>query len=128
MAELRELLSGRESVFAGPSGVGKSSLLNSISPGLGLRVGEISEKVRRGRHTTTSATMVAIGDGGFVVDTPGFSEVGVWGVSIDAFAEDVPGIRSPRWAVQVLRLLAPHGARLPGAGGCGGRGYPCLQA
>ncbi len=77
IAALRERLAGQESVLTGPSGAGKSSLLNAIEPGLGLRVGEISARVRRGRHTTTTAAMVPIAAGGFVVDTPGFSEVGV---------------------------------------------------
>lgn len=84
--EFRERLTGRESVLAGPSGAGKSSLLNAVEPGLALRIGAISAKVRRGTHTTTTATMVPLTLGGFVVDTPGFSEVGVWNVAPDALA------------------------------------------
>lgn len=87
---LRERLIGRESVFTGPSGAGKSSLLNAIEPGLGLRVGEISARVRRGRHTTTTAAMVPIAGGGFVVDTPGFSEVGVADLEAGALATLFP--------------------------------------
>lgn len=87
---LRALLVGRESVLTGPSGAGKSSLLNAIEPGLGLRVGEISARVRRGRHTTTTAAMVPLAQGGFVVDTPGFSEVGVADLEAGALATLYP--------------------------------------
>jgi ribosome biogenesis GTPase len=78
---LREVLRGRESVITGPSGAGKSSLLNALEPGLLLRIGELSRKVSRGSHTTVSAVMVPLGVGGFLVDTPGFSEVGLWGLN-----------------------------------------------
>lgn len=90
LAELRALLVGRESVLTGPSGAGKSSLLNMIEPGLGLRVGEISARVRRGRHTTTTAAMVPLAEGGFVVDTPGFSEVGIADLEPGALATLYP--------------------------------------
>lgn len=91
---LRERLVGRTTVLTGPSGAGKSSLLNAIEPGLGLRVGEVSAKVRRGRHTTTTAVLVPIGQGGFVVDTPGFSEVGIWNVALDELAALFPEMAS----------------------------------
>ena len=81
--QLRAHLVGKVSVLTGPSGAGKSSLLNALEPGLGLRVGEISKKVRRGTHTTVSAVMIPLAQGGFVVDTPGFSEVGVWALHRD---------------------------------------------
>ncbi len=73
-------LAGRVSVVTGPSGAGKSSLLNAVQPGLKLRIGEISAKVRRGKNTTVSAVMLPLDTGGYLVDTPGFSEVGLWGV------------------------------------------------
>jgi ribosome biogenesis GTPase len=77
---MRDALAGRISVFTGPSGVGKSSLLNALFTGLTLRVGEISESVNKGRHTTVGALMIPLpsGNGGFVVDTPGLREVGMW--------------------------------------------------
>ena len=78
LEELGEALHGRTSALSGPSGVGKSSLLNSIYPGLDFRVGEISESVNKGRHTTVGAAMHPLPDGGFVVDTPGLREIGVW--------------------------------------------------
>lgn len=67
----RAILKEKESVIAGQSGVGKSSLLNVVQPGLELRTGEIIEKFSKGRHTTTTATLIRLHVGGFVVDTPG---------------------------------------------------------
>ena len=77
---VRDLLHDRVTVVTGPSGAGKSSLANALEPGLGLRVSELSRKVERGRQTTVSAVMVPMSDGGYLVDTPGFSEVGLWGI------------------------------------------------
>ncbi len=78
--EFTRALVGKVSVVTGPSGAGKSSLLNAVQPGLKLRIGEISAKVRRGKNTTVSAVMLPLDAGGYLVDTPGFSEVGLWGV------------------------------------------------
>ncbi|MBB6735850.1 ribosome small subunit-dependent GTPase A [Cohnella zeiphila] len=73
--ELRSKLGGRVSVFAGQSGVGKSSLLNALVPGLALETSEISEKLGRGRHTTRHVELMPLPGGGFVADTPGFSQL-----------------------------------------------------
>ncbi len=73
--ELRRVLEGKTSVFAGPSGVGKSSLLNAVHPGLQLKTGEVSAKLRRGRHTTRHVELIPLDGGGLVADTPGFSSL-----------------------------------------------------
>lgn len=82
---LHDAFAGRVSVLTGPSGVGKSSLLNAAFPGANLRVGEISESVNKGRHTTVGAVMLELPgeEGGFVVDTPGLREVGLWEIAGD---------------------------------------------
>lgn len=77
---LAALLSEGMSAFVGPSGVGKSSLLNAIHPGLSLRTGDVSRRLQRGRHTTVSSRLIPLPGGGLVADTPGFADVGVWGV------------------------------------------------
>lgn len=72
MSELSAAISGKVSAFTGNSGVGKSSILNALQPGFGLQVGEVSEKLGRGRHTTRHVELFPVGEG-LVADTPGFS-------------------------------------------------------
>ncbi|MGB9859551.1 MAG: ribosome small subunit-dependent GTPase A [Moorellaceae bacterium] len=72
---LRAILRDRISTFAGPSGVGKSSLLNAVEPGLNLKTGEVSSKKGRGRHTTRQVELLCLKEGGMVADTPGFSRL-----------------------------------------------------
>ncbi len=93
LRELRTGLEGKASVVTGPSGAGKSSLLNALEPGLKLRVQEISAKIKRGRQTTVSAVMLPLAGGGYVIDTPGFSEVGLWGVEPVELGQCFPEIR-----------------------------------
>jgi len=80
LESLRDVLREGSSAMVGPSGAGKSTLLNALEPGLHLRTGELSHKKGRGRHTTVSARLIPLDCGGLVADTPGFSDVGVWGV------------------------------------------------
>jgi ribosome biogenesis GTPase len=75
--ELIEVLKDEITVFAGPSGAGKSSLLNMIQPNLKLRTGEISKKIKRGKHTTRHTELMPLNEGGWVVDTPGFANLDV---------------------------------------------------
>ncbi len=79
--ELKDILKNKLSVLAGPSGVGKSTLLNVIEPGLGLRVREISKSTSKGKHTTSNVELLPLKElGGFVADTPGLRELAFWEV------------------------------------------------
>lgn len=75
LEELRNSLKDKISVFAGPSGVGKSSLLNQVQPNLELKTGEISVKIERGKHTTRHAELIELDFGGYIVDSPGFTSL-----------------------------------------------------
>jgi ribosome biogenesis GTPase len=80
---LVDRLEGAFSVFAGQSGAGKSSLLNAIEPGLGIRVREVSDATNKGKHTTSNVTVFRIRGNTLVADTPGFRELGLWRVHPD---------------------------------------------
>jgi ribosome biogenesis GTPase len=90
IAELTAQLCGANSVIAGPSGVGKSSLLNAVQPGLGLRIGDVSVAVNKGQHTTVSARLIPLECGGYVADTPGLRELGLWGIAADELPDCFP--------------------------------------
>jgi len=77
---LRRIVQDRESVVCGQSGVGKSSLLNALDPGLNLRIGEISLENQKGKHTTSTAELMKLSFGGYVVDTPGIREFVLWDI------------------------------------------------
>lgn len=80
---LREALTGKISVFTGPSGVGKTSLLNAIEPDLGRRVSEVSRATTKGRHTTRYSELVPLASGGYIADTPGIRSISPWDVEPD---------------------------------------------
>jgi ribosome biogenesis GTPase len=84
---LRDIVRGQESVVAGQSGVGKTSLLNAIDPQLDLRVREVSAENQKGKHTTTTAQLIPLAAGGFLVDTPGIRQFQLW----DVIPEEVAG-------------------------------------
>ena len=96
--ELRDVLEHKISALAGPSGVGKSSLLNAIQPGLGLAVNEISSVMNKGRHTTVTRQMFPLEGGGYVADTPGWKSLALW----DTEAEEMDAY------FPELRDLVPH--------------------
>ncbi|MBT3187890.1 MAG: ribosome small subunit-dependent GTPase A [Anaerolineae bacterium] len=75
---LRYTLEGKLSALAGPSGVGKSSLMNTMQPGLGLEVEEISQSLNRGKHTTNFRQLLPLEGGGYVADTPGWKALALW--------------------------------------------------
>jgi ribosome biogenesis GTPase len=78
--KLRKLLAGKLSVFVGPSGVGKSSLLNAVQPELGLHVRTVSDATGKGRHTTVVREMFPLEKGGYVADTPGLKALALWDI------------------------------------------------
>lgn len=77
IVELERILNGKISAFSGNSGVGKTTLLNALAPGLNEKTGEISDKLGRGRHTTRVSEIFDIGDDTYIIDTPGFSSVDI---------------------------------------------------
>jgi len=98
LEEFKDILTGRISALAGPSGVGKSTLLNAIQPGLGLAVNEISTAMNKGKHTTVTRQLFPIEGGGYVGDTPGWKSLALWDTEpeeLDAYFPE-------------LRDLVPH--------------------
>lgn len=75
LEELRRLLTGRTTALAGPSGVGKSTMINALAPEVGMETGSISRKIERGRHTTRHSEIIALGENTYLMDTPGFTSL-----------------------------------------------------
>jgi ribosome biogenesis GTPase len=91
---LREMFSFGTTAFSGQSGVGKSSLLNAIQPGLSLRVREVSDWTSKGKHTTTTAELIRLESGGHVIDTPGLRQFELWGVEPSEVGKFFPEFRA----------------------------------
>lgn len=91
--ELHDALRNKISALAGPSGVGKSSLLNAIQPGLGLAVNEISTAMNKGRHTTVTRQMFPLEGGGYVADTPGWKSLALWDTEPEEMEAYFPELR-----------------------------------
>ena len=93
ISKLKKELIGKTSLFAGPSGAGKTSILNTIQPGLGLAVKEISEGTKKGKHTTVSRKLVALDGGGYVADTPGLKALDLSDITPEEVDGYFPEIR-----------------------------------
>ena len=91
--ELKSALAGKISAFAGPSGVGKSSLLNVLHPKLDLEVGEVSQAMKKGTHTTVTRQMFALEVGGYVADTPGWKSLALWDTEPEEMEAYFPELR-----------------------------------
>ena len=93
---LTEALRGKISAFVGPSGVGKSSLINRILPGLGLNIASVSDHHGKGRHTTRVASLYDLPEGGFLADTPGIRELGTWALPVEHLDRCFPELTAYR--------------------------------
>jgi len=109
--EFEQAIVGRTSALVGMSGVGKSSLLNAVQPGLGIRVNEINTNLDKGRHTTTHLEMFALDKGGAVVDTPGMKQFGLWDVEPEEvallFAEMRPFVGTCKFGLKCTHTNEP---------------------
>jgi ribosome biogenesis GTPase len=96
LGRIKRGLAEKTTLFCGPSGAGKSSLLNAAYPGFRLRVGIVSEATNKGRHTTSRAELMPLPFGGFVVDTPGVKEFGLWDLDPESLQLAFPEISELR--------------------------------
>ncbi len=108
LAELREMLSGRFSVFAGHSGVGKSSLLNTLDPALRVHTQEVSNQTLRGRHTTTASRLYELAGNVRVIDTPGIRTLGLWRVTPAESAYYFPEFAEAVWDCKYRNCTHTH--------------------
>ncbi len=92
--QLRQQLTGKISVLAGPSGAGKTSLLNALQPGLGLSVREVSQATHKGKHTTVVRQLFTMEGGGYIADTPGLKALALWDIPAEEVDGYFPELRS----------------------------------
>ena len=90
LGEIEEVLQGKTTVVAGPSGVGKSSLTNLLQPHVQMEVGEVSRKIERGRHTTRHTELICLRKDTYFLDTPGFSSLYLQGIAYEELWRDFP--------------------------------------
>lgn len=91
--ELKNIMKDKVTLFSGHSGVGKSALINKLDPTLNVRVGEISEVHEKGKHTTTFSQMFPLSFGGYIIDTPGIKEFGLYDMEKETLAQRFPEMR-----------------------------------
>ncbi len=106
--ELKGLLRGKSTVLAGHSGVGKSSLIRAIQPGLDIRIGRVSDFTDKGMHTTSSARRYVLDFGAEVIDTPGVKQFGLWNVwreNLINYFPDVEAESAPAWRRQSMERI-----------------------
>ena len=92
--ELKEIMKDKVSLFSGHSGVGKSALINRLDPDLNVRVGEISDVHEKGKHTTTFCQMFPLDFGGYIIDSPGIKEFGLYDMEKETLAQRFPEMRN----------------------------------
>lgn len=90
LEQVRDLLSGKTTTVAGPSGVGKSSLINKLAPKANMETGEISAKIERGKHTTRHSEIIALGEETYIVDTPGFTSLDISEITKEELGQYYP--------------------------------------